>query len=58
MDEVVRAGIETLELDVTKDVDVARAVRHVVAEAARIDICVNNAGAACVGEHTPCSNCA
>lgn len=53
MDELARAGIETLTLDVTKDADVEHAVRHVLAEAGRIDVCVNNAGAACVGEYAP-----
>jgi NAD(P)-dependent dehydrogenase (short-subunit alcohol dehydrogenase family) len=41
--------IEVIELDVTDDASVGRAVNHVLASAGRIDVLVNNAGVGCHG---------
>ncbi len=44
-----RQGIETVELDVTDDASVERAVAAVLARAGRIDVLINNAGVASAG---------
>lgn len=44
-----RQGIEVVELDVTSDASVDRAVREVLARGAGIDVLVNNAGIASAG---------
>ena len=42
-------GIEVVELDVSSDTSVERAVQEVLARAHRIDVLVNNAGIASAG---------
>src|SRR5258705_2586908 len=42
-------GIKTVELDVSDDASVEAGVKHVLAEAGKIDVLVNNAGMASVG---------
>lgn len=42
-------ALEVLELDVTNDASVDRAVREVIDQAGRIDVLVNNAAFACLG---------
>ncbi len=44
-----KKGIEVVELDVSSDTSVDRAVKEVLARACRIDVLVNNAGIASVG---------
>jgi NADP-dependent 3-hydroxy acid dehydrogenase YdfG len=44
-----KQGIEILELDVSSDASVDRAVKQVLARAGRIDVLVNNAGVASAG---------
>ncbi len=41
--------LEVVELDVTSDASVARAVEHILARAGTVDVAVNNAGAAARG---------
>jgi NAD(P)-dependent dehydrogenase (short-subunit alcohol dehydrogenase family) len=44
-----KQGIAVVELDVTSDQSVDRALKHVLAQAGRIDVLVNNAGIASAG---------
>ena len=44
-----KQGIEVIELDVSSDVSVDRAVNEVLARASRIDVLANNAGIASAG---------
>src|SRR5262249_6996657 len=44
-----KQGIEGIELDVSKDISVERAVREVEARTSRIDVLINNAGVASAG---------
>lgn len=48
-DALLKKGIKVIELDVTHDESVERAVKDVLAEADRIDVLVNNAGIASAG---------
>jgi NADP-dependent 3-hydroxy acid dehydrogenase YdfG len=41
--------VRELELDVTDDVSVTQSVTHMIEQAGRIDVVVNNAGVACSG---------
>lgn len=47
------AGIETAKLDVMQEEDVDRVVKLIVEQAGKIDVLVNNAGAASIGEKLP-----
>jgi NAD(P)-dependent dehydrogenase (short-subunit alcohol dehydrogenase family) len=44
-----KQGIEVIELDVSSDISVERAVREVEARTSRIDVLINNAGVASAG---------
>jgi NAD(P)-dependent dehydrogenase (short-subunit alcohol dehydrogenase family) len=44
-----RQGIEVVELDVSSDASVDRAVKEVLAQASRMDVLINNAGVALAG---------
>jgi NADP-dependent 3-hydroxy acid dehydrogenase YdfG len=44
-----KQGIEVVELDVSSDISVDRAVKEVLARASRIDVLINNAGIASAG---------
>ena len=48
-DALRKQGIEIVELDVSSDASVDRAVREVLARADRIDVLINNAGIASAG---------
>ena len=47
--ESTRASLHVVELDVTDDASVARAVKEVLSTAGRIDVVINNAGTAAFG---------
>jgi len=47
--EADRTGLRVIELDVTNTDSVERAIQTVVRETGRLDVLINNAGAACVG---------
>jgi NADP-dependent 3-hydroxy acid dehydrogenase YdfG len=44
-----KQGIKVVELDVSSDASVERAVKEVLARASRIDVLINNAGVASAG---------
>ena len=45
-----KGSIKTFSLDITRDDDVQRVVREVIALEGKIDVLVNNAGVICAGE--------